>query len=440
MSVRVITGDCRDVLAALPDKSVHCVVTSPPYWRLRDYGCVGQIGLEATFDEFVAELVDVFREVRRALRSDGTLWLNLGDAYAGSWGAQSRGAAPSDKSTLQGNGHTGGGPKLKSLSAVQIAAHPKGTGVGSIKRTPALKPKDLIGLPWRVAFALQADGWWLRQDIIWSKPNPMPESVTDRCTKAHEYLFLLTKSERYYFDQEAIMEPVTASTIERLSQPTLEQQGILAGSRQNEWPDESGMAEGPRERQQEPQVRFRIRRIRDRRASHQSGPDEDCQDGLSGPQQPLGMGSRDAALLRGTLRCFSARADRALHQGRMPKGRHGPRPIRRRRDDRPGRRSARPQRHPNRTQSRIRRDGRAPDQGRCRHVRGHHCGGGRMTDIIRTVDKLKCAERELEMRRRVYPRWTEDGRMSAGKAAHEIAAMEAIVADYKAAVEKELLI
>jgi DNA modification methylase len=198
VSVKILQGDCRDVLRSLPAQSVHCVVTSPPYWGLRDYGVAGQIGLEANYADYVAEMVAVFREVRRVLRDDGTLWLNLGDAYAGSWGAQSRGAAPSDKSTLQGNGHTGGGPKLKNLSAAQIAAHPKGIETGSIKRTPGLKPKDLIGLPWRVAFALQADGWYLRQDIIWSKPNPMPE-----------YLFLLSKNERYYYDAAAIAEPAT---------------------------------------------------------------------------------------------------------------------------------------------------------------------------------------------------------------------------------------
>jgi DNA modification methylase len=224
MTVRILKGDCRDVLRTSPDESVHCVVTSPPYWGLRDYGVDGQIGLEAGYAEYVDAVVAVFREAWRVLRADGTLWLNLGDAYAGSWGAQSRGAAPSDKSTLQGNGHTGGGPKLKSLSAIQINAHPKGTETGSIKRTPGMKPKDLIGLPWRVAFALQADGWYLRQDIIWSKPNPMPESVRDRCTKAHEYLFLLSKSERYFFDQAAILEPVAPATIERLSQPTLADQ------------------------------------------------------------------------------------------------------------------------------------------------------------------------------------------------------------------------
>jgi hypothetical protein len=143
------------------------------------------------------------------LRRDGTLWLNLGDGYAGSWGAQSRGGPPSSASTLKGNGHIGGGPKIKSLSTVQIAAHPhKESHTGTI-RTLGLKPKDLIGIPWRVAFALQDDGWWLRRDIIWEKPNPMPESVRDRCTSAHEYLFHFAKSADYYYDADAIKEPAS---------------------------------------------------------------------------------------------------------------------------------------------------------------------------------------------------------------------------------------
>jgi DNA modification methylase len=182
----ILNGDCLEQLRALPDESVQCCVTSPPYWGLRDYGHPGQIGLEPTPAEFVARLVEVFREVRRVLCAKGTLWLNLGDSYAGSWGAQSRPGG-----TLSGN---------------QVAAAPKTTRTGSLDRTPGLKSKDLVGIPWRVAFALQDAGWYLRSDIIWSKPNPMPESVTDRPTKAHEYLFLLTKSERYYYDAESIKE------------------------------------------------------------------------------------------------------------------------------------------------------------------------------------------------------------------------------------------
>jgi DNA modification methylase len=196
-------GDCLEVMATMADNSVHCCVTSPPYWGLRDYGHDGQIGLEATPEQYVARIVEVFREVRRVLRDDGTLWLNLGDSYASS-GTNS---PPSDKSGL--NGGKGCGTYEKVMN-----------GLGRAPTPPGLKPKDLVGIPWRVAFALQADGWWLRQDIIWHKPNPMPESVRDRCTKAHEYVFLLTKSERYWYDAEAVSEPVSASSVARVSQAT----------------------------------------------------------------------------------------------------------------------------------------------------------------------------------------------------------------------------
>jgi hypothetical protein len=162
---------------------------------LRDYGVAGQIGLEAKLDDYVTQLTAIFRVARRALRPDGTLWLNLGDSYAGSWGAQSREHAGKHA------------PNVSALSANQVkAAQIRSNNTGSLSRTPNLKAKDLCGIPWRVAFALQADGWYLRQDIIWHKPNPMPESVTDRCTKAHEYLFLLSKSERYFYDAEAVKE------------------------------------------------------------------------------------------------------------------------------------------------------------------------------------------------------------------------------------------
>lgn len=184
---RIIEGDALVVLKTLPSESIHCCVTSPPYWGLRDYGHDGQIGLESTPEAYVARMVEVFREVRRVLREDGTCWVNLGDSYAS-------------------NGDRAG---------LKLGAHPNGCecsyctmpSIGLKTRVPNnLKPKDLVGIPWRVAFALQADGWWLRQDIIWHKPNPMPESVRDRCTKAHEYVFLLAKSERYHYDAEAIIE------------------------------------------------------------------------------------------------------------------------------------------------------------------------------------------------------------------------------------------
>lgn len=196
IATRIIPGDVLAGLATLPDASVHCCVTSPPYWGLRDYGVEGQIGLEPTPAEYVAKMVAVFREVRRVLRDDGTLWLNLGDCYASS----PPGAGP--KPGVSGLA----GINSPTYQATLAAGHDthRGTLVGS--RAIGLKPKDLVGIPWRVAFALQADGWYLRSDIIWSKPNPMPESVTDRPTKAHEYLFLLSKSERYYYDAGAISE------------------------------------------------------------------------------------------------------------------------------------------------------------------------------------------------------------------------------------------
>jgi DNA modification methylase len=200
-NAQILIGDVRKRLADIPDNTIQSCITSPPYWGLRDYGHDGQIGLEQTPDEYVAEMVAVFREVRRVLKEDGVLWLNLGDSYKPS-----------------GNGSTKKGLNERYFGK-QFQSDKQGADEGHVDRSrllsPGLKPKDLVGIPWRVAFALQADGWWLRQDIIWHKPNPMPESVTDRCTKAHEYLFLLTKSSKYYFDNKAIKEPVAASSLAR---------------------------------------------------------------------------------------------------------------------------------------------------------------------------------------------------------------------------------
>jgi DNA modification methylase len=182
----ILIGDCLEVLRGLPDGMAQTCVTSPPYYGLRDYGHVGQIGLEETPDAYVARLVDVFREVRRVLRDDGTLWLNLGDSYARAGGTDRQ---------ISSTCKVGNTLKTLEMLPCRKQAPPDG-----------LKDKDLLGIPWMVAFALRADGWWLRQDIIWHKPNPMPESVTDRCTKAHEYVFLLTKSARYFYDAAAIAE------------------------------------------------------------------------------------------------------------------------------------------------------------------------------------------------------------------------------------------
>ena len=189
----IYQGDCLDILPTIEANSIQCCVTSPPYYGLRDYGCEGQIGLESTPEAYVEKLVAVFREVRRVLADDGTLWLNLGDSYANNKDGNTQGSSTSGLHYTNPN---------KDLEQFRNEQQFK-------KRVPlGLKPKDLIGIPWRVAFALQADGWWLRQDIIWHKPNPMPESVRDRCTKAHEYIFLLSKAQRYYFDAEAIAEPL----------------------------------------------------------------------------------------------------------------------------------------------------------------------------------------------------------------------------------------
>ena len=181
---KLFQGDSETVLSGFPDEYFDCCVTSPPYYALRDYGVKGQIGLENTPDEYIEKLVSVFREVRRVLKNDGTLWVNIGDTYAGSGkGAGGSGVSSGKQKTNKGSNFLG-----KQRPHFQYDC----------------KPKDLIGIPWMLAFALRNDGWYLRQDIIWSKPNPMPESVTDRCTKSHEYIFLFSKSPKYYFDNEAI--------------------------------------------------------------------------------------------------------------------------------------------------------------------------------------------------------------------------------------------
>lgn len=209
-------GDCRDIMRRWMDEGVkvQTCVTSPPYFGLRDYGHEGQIGLEQTPEDYVAAMVEVFRCVRDVLADDGTLWLNLGDSYAAA-----RGGTHQPAETLAGgkSGKMADGKRVNRSRHEGYNPTRNAAGIG-------LKHKDLIGIPWRVAFALQADGWYLRQDIIWHKPNPMPESVRDRCTKAHEYIFLLSKSERYFFDADAIKEPLATSSVDRLAQPTLAQQ------------------------------------------------------------------------------------------------------------------------------------------------------------------------------------------------------------------------
>jgi DNA modification methylase len=194
MKAQILVGNVHEKLLEISEKSIQCVITSPPYWGLRDYGHDSQIGLENTPDQYVEEIVKVFSGIWRILKDDGIVWLNLGDSYA----SFRDGKAVPD---------TTRGESIGTLV-------PKGLAKNRMKTTfvgTQIKHKDLVGIPWRVALALQKAGWYLRQDIIWAKPNPMPESVTDRCTKSHEYLFLLTKSSKYYFDNQAIKEP-TVST------------------------------------------------------------------------------------------------------------------------------------------------------------------------------------------------------------------------------------
>jgi len=193
VSTRVLIGDCRASLAQLPERSIHCAVTSPPYWGLRDYGAPGQLGREATPEAFVAGMVDVFRAVHRVLRDDGTLWLNLGDCYT-----------QSGRKCDTGLEATPGARRVASNASRPARDRGEITG---------LKAKDLVGIPWRVAFALQAAGWYLRSDIVWQKPNPMPEPVRDRPTRAHEFVFLLAKSPRYFYDADAVREPHAAKTL-----------------------------------------------------------------------------------------------------------------------------------------------------------------------------------------------------------------------------------
>ena len=209
--------NCLTTLSRMADKSINCCVTSPPYFGLRDYGHDDQVGLEPTPEEYVQKIVEIFREVRRVLKDDGTLWLNIGDSYAGS------GRGPGKN--INGKQHH--------LEGKHNCLTPEG-----------LKPKDLIGIPWMVAFALRADGWYLRQDIIWAKPNPMPESVKDRCTKSHEYIFLLSKSKKYYYDADSIKTPSPESSLKRIDQNINKQAGSHGGQDRGGRPMKAVIGEG----------------------------------------------------------------------------------------------------------------------------------------------------------------------------------------------------
>ena len=205
---RIILGDCIAGMKTLGDQSINTCVTSPPYFGLRDYkGGDAEIGCEASPEDYVRKMVEVFREVHRVLRDDGTLWLNLGDSYASN-GCYINSWLKKEHNKGKKHLHTNNHDRYEDRKAFRGGEY-------------GIKGKDLMGVPWRVAFALQADGWYLRQDIIWNKPNPMPESVEDRCTKSHEYIFLLSKNPKYYYDQESVKEPVAESTVSRLSQKNL---------------------------------------------------------------------------------------------------------------------------------------------------------------------------------------------------------------------------
>lgn len=218
----ILQGDCLSRLSGLPDESVQVCVTSPPYYGLRDYGWDGQIGLEKTPEEFIAKLVEVFREVKRVLKDDGTLWVNIGDSYAQS-----------------GNSGCAWGGKQATNRGSDGKANHRNTKIDGCK------PKDLIGIPWMLAFALRSDGWYLRSDIIWHKPNPMPESVTDRPTKAHEYLFLLSKSQRYYYDADTLREPAQDRPFDPASKIERDATGMVMGSAHNYAPGASGYGNHP---------------------------------------------------------------------------------------------------------------------------------------------------------------------------------------------------
>jgi site-specific DNA-methyltransferase (adenine-specific) len=238
LSYRIICGDALTVLKTMPEESVQCCVTSPPYWGLRDYGVVGQLGLEPTIELYIAHIVEVFREVRRVLKNDATLWLNMGDSYCSDAGADRKPTTLAGARVPSGWTNRAQPHRVHALRKGKDKDPKRGASADSavISAVTGLKPKDLCMIPARVALALQADGWWLRSEIVWHKPNPMPESIRDRPTKSHEMLYLLSKSERYFYDADAIKEPTTGSAHDRARKnraadgqktlPTAERNGV----------------------------------------------------------------------------------------------------------------------------------------------------------------------------------------------------------------------
>lgn len=343
MTVRILVGDCREQLAGLADGSVNCCVTSPPYFGLRDYGVEGQIGQEATPDEFAAALVEVFREVRRVLRDDGTLWVNLGDSYAANRTYQ----VPS----------TIGGPKHGPAQAAG--------GSGSVV-PEGLKAKDLIGIPWRVAFALQADGWYLRQALPWVKRNPMPESTRDRPTSAVEYVFMLTKSPRYHFDYEAVRRTMRPSSDARLSQDVESQAGSLRANGGGKTNGAMKAVRGDKQRGHSRRhagfnERWDHMEREEQRGERAFRNSDLFFDSIDSPYGAIGDDDGFLALDVATqgfkaahFAVFPPRLIEPLIKASCPEGGGSPRSIRRGRHHRPGGRPDGAQRHPDRPQSRVR--------------------------------------------------------------------------------------
>ncbi len=368
MTVSILVGDCREQLRTLADGSVNCIVSSPPYFGLRDYGHAGQLGLEETPDAYVAEMVAVFRECRRVLRDDGTLWLNIGDSYAGS----GRGGYAGGKTGLQGSVDGQDHSRVAKGSQLRAGLHGRQVGEGALGRAwvppPAgLKQKDLIGIPWMLAFALRADGWYLRQDIIWHKPNPMPESVQDRCTKAHEYVFLLSKSSRYLFDAEAISEGLAESSVARLAQNVEEQ----AGSDRV-----PGKTNGPMKAVGGARKRGIPPRHAQYENSDQSGLDDVGRGGRRNKRDVWSIATQPFS--EAHFATMAPELARTCLMAGCPLGGTVLGSIRRRRHNWPGSRPTTAQCHPDRNQSNLRRDGSPAGRSRRRYVRG----GGVMSVCI----------------------------------------------------------
>ncbi|WP_444542008.1 DNA-methyltransferase [Chitinimonas koreensis] len=308
-------GDCRELLPAMAQEGLKAqmCVTSPPYFGLRDYGVNGQIGLEGTPEQYIEHLVEVFRHVRQILSDDGTLWLNIGDSYAGG-----------------GNGG-GGSFAIDGIRGARLGADKnKALRKNARGAVGTCKPKDLIGIPWMLAFALRADGWYLRQDIIWSKPNPMPESVRDRCTKAHEYLFLLSKSPRYFFDSDALREPAAESSRQRWTQDIEAQAGSDRVPGKTNGPMKAAGGGSQQPQQLRPSHQGHQRPVRAEAPAPRRPSGRPLRPGT---QQAQRLDGGHTVVQRRPLRDIPGGTGRAVHSRRQQGRRHGDRPIFRQRHD-----------------------------------------------------------------------------------------------------------